>query len=289
MLLTGMICQPLWGGYADKMGDKLRLGRVLLLGTLLRCTALMAAFVTDAGTSNRLLLVMSMFVCAEGVMCGCLPVIDARVLSVLGDERRSLYGRQRLWGGIGWGLMAPIGGWMLGQYGLPVTLCGHVLGMCVGMVCVSQLPSGVGSMSSRGASESDKTVSLSEGISVVLSSPGVKSFLCVATGIVSVGCVLPVCFVAVMRIPHPMCVCMCMSQGWLLGVIESFLFLHLQSLGSSSTLMGLTLTFNCLAEAGSVVPQSPPLSSLPCRRQLFVPLCCVVSVPRCPCSSSRGI
>jgi MFS family permease len=192
MVLTSVFCQPLWGSYADKMGDRLRLGRLLLLGTLLRCAALLVAAATDVNTGNRVMIVMCMFVCAEGVMCGCLPVIDARVLSVLGDERRSLYGRQRLWGGIGWGLMAPVGGWMLGQYGLLATLCGHVVGMCVGMVCVSSLSGqGVSSVGTKGGVDSGRVVSLSEGISAVLSSPGVKSFLCVAVGIVSVSCSVP--------------------------------------------------------------------------------------------------
>jgi hypothetical protein len=38
------------------------------------------------------------------------------------------------------------------------------------------------------------------------------------------------------------------AMGFGIGVIGEFLFLFLQELGGSETLMGLTLTFTCLAE-----------------------------------------
>ena len=41
---------------------------------------------------------------------------------------------------------------------------------------------------------------------------------------------------------------MVLIMGFAVGTIESFLFLYLEDLGGSETLMGLTLTFTCIAE-----------------------------------------
>lgn len=46
-----------------------------------------------------------------------IPLVDATVLAQLG-ERRDLYGRQRLWGAIGWGVAGPVAGWLVGLYGI---------------------------------------------------------------------------------------------------------------------------------------------------------------------------
>jgi MFS transporter, PPP family, 3-phenylpropionic acid transporter len=45
-----------------------------------------------------------------------IPLIDNSVLAQLG-ERRDLYGRQRLWGAIGWGVTGLVTGWLVGIYG----------------------------------------------------------------------------------------------------------------------------------------------------------------------------
>ena len=44
---------------------------------------------------------------------------DSAIMSMLGEER-SMYGRIRLGGTIGWGLFAPIAGWMIDTYGLKI-------------------------------------------------------------------------------------------------------------------------------------------------------------------------
>ena len=46
-----------------------------------------------------------------------LPIIDRSVLEVLGAQREK-YGRQRLWGAIGWGISAPIAGYVVAAAGL---------------------------------------------------------------------------------------------------------------------------------------------------------------------------
>lgn len=46
-----------------------------------------------------------------------LPIIDRSVLEVLGSQREK-YGRQRLWGAVGWGISAPIAGYAVAAGGL---------------------------------------------------------------------------------------------------------------------------------------------------------------------------
>ena len=50
-------------------------------------------------------------------MSSLTPLADSAIISMLGEER-SMYGRIRLGGTIGWGLFAPIAGWMIDTYGL---------------------------------------------------------------------------------------------------------------------------------------------------------------------------
>ncbi|MBE0699857.1 MAG: MFS transporter, partial [Anaerolineaceae bacterium] len=46
-----------------------------------------------------------------------IPLVDTSVLSMLG-EHRDQYGKQRMWGAIGWGIAGPIAGWLVGIYGI---------------------------------------------------------------------------------------------------------------------------------------------------------------------------
>jgi PPP family 3-phenylpropionic acid transporter len=47
-----------------------------------------------------------------------LPLIDRSVVEILGDDRDD-YGKQRLWGAVGWGVLAPISGLAVARGGLP--------------------------------------------------------------------------------------------------------------------------------------------------------------------------
>jgi PPP family 3-phenylpropionic acid transporter len=47
-----------------------------------------------------------------------MPLLDHAVLEALGD-RAHAYGRQRVWGAVGWAVAAPAAGWVTGTFGLP--------------------------------------------------------------------------------------------------------------------------------------------------------------------------
>ena len=136
-------------------------------------------------------------------------IIDSTVLDALPDPL--LYGRQRLWGTIGWGCMAPLAGQAITAFGAPTVLWIHAAGNLLAIAVVSRF---------RVARPSPATGSVWSAWRVILGDP---QTLCLLLGVVVMG------------------------QAY--GAIGAFLFLRLQELGGSPLLMGLTLAVNCAVEA----------------------------------------
>jgi PPP family 3-phenylpropionic acid transporter len=65
-----------------------------------------------------------------------LPLIDRSVLEILGPDRDQ-YGKQRLWGAIGWGALAPIAGLVVEKSGLQWAFYGSAI-LFLGLFVVSQ-------------------------------------------------------------------------------------------------------------------------------------------------------
>jgi len=72
---------------------------------------------------NQVLLVVVLLL-SDVFGCAVEPSMDATVLELLCDP--GLYGKQRLWGAIGWGWVgAPVAGWAVATYGLPAAVLIH--------------------------------------------------------------------------------------------------------------------------------------------------------------------
>src|SRR5690606_1726713 len=91
------LAAPFWGAVADSM----RRHRAILNLTLLGTMAAIALLAWANGLLWLLLIVTIYAFFAAPIM----PLVDNSVLEQLG-ERRALYGRQRVWGAIGWGVSA---------------------------------------------------------------------------------------------------------------------------------------------------------------------------------------
>jgi PPP family 3-phenylpropionic acid transporter len=114
-LLTGLsplitlAAAPFWTGLADTTRR-----HKLVMAALMVVSATSALAILVAHDFFGLLLVVSVFAFALAPL-GSLA--DTATMSMLG-ERRDRYGRIRIFGTLGWGVMAPVAGWIIKQTGL---------------------------------------------------------------------------------------------------------------------------------------------------------------------------
>lgn len=66
------------------------------------------------------------------------PLVDSATLSMLGEDR-GMYGRLRMGGTIGWGLIAPIAGALVDHYGLKVSFWGYAVFMLINLFVVQNI------------------------------------------------------------------------------------------------------------------------------------------------------
>jgi MFS transporter, PPP family, 3-phenylpropionic acid transporter len=139
------------------------------------------------------------------------PVVslaDSATMNMLG-EKRDNYGKIRLWGAVGWGLFAPIAGAVVQRLGLSWPFYGYAIGMGVALLAALALH----------FPAQKAGVQFRAGMRTLLSSRRWMSFL--------------------------LMVLLC---GVGMATINSYLFIHMETLGMSKTLMGLALTVSTLSE-----------------------------------------
>jgi PPP family 3-phenylpropionic acid transporter len=205
-LLTGLaplvtlVGAPFWTGLADATHRH----RWVLTGTLLGAASL-ALLVPSLHSFAALLPVILLFSLVGS------PVIslgDSATMATLG-ERRQLYGRVRIGGSIGWGIMGYIAGLVIEHNGLAWAFWIYAAGMTLTML-ISQ-----GLIFDRVESQG----SYSKGIRTLLADRRWLLFLGMA-------------FIA----------------GVGTSSFHIYQFLFMQEVGASKTLMGLSLTISTLAE-----------------------------------------
>lgn len=194
------ISAPIFGAITDATQQHKR-----ILGFSILVVVLSVLGMSWAQTLTRLVPVVAIYAFFFAPM---LPIIDRSVLEILG-EQRDQYGKQRLWGAIGWGLLAPISGMLVDRGGLLWAFYGSAALYFV-LFLVSQLtpiqPVGI-------------RVRLWQGLGQLFSHWQVGMFF----GVILVG-------------------------GMGLAMIHHYLFLYLSHLGASPTLMGSALTVATLSE-----------------------------------------
>jgi PPP family 3-phenylpropionic acid transporter len=137
-----------------------------------------------------------------------IPLIDNSALECLG-ERKNQYGKLRAWGAIGWGVAGPIIGWLMEQLGLRWSFYGYALFMAAGFLITFHLP----------ITQSSIGKAFWGGFRVLTGNRRWLFFLAImfVTGVGS-------------------------------GVVHNYLFLYMDYLGATTTLMGLALTVATLSE-----------------------------------------
>jgi PPP family 3-phenylpropionic acid transporter len=195
-----LISAPVWGAAADATKQHKRLLMVAIVG------ALVVVFLFSRTTAFAW--IIPVVVVYAFFAAPIMPLVDASTMDWLG-ERRNLYGRIRLWGAIGWGISAPLIGWLIERSGVGWAFYGYIVLMLGGLVVAWYLP----------IRETSAQQPFWNGMRLII---GNRQWLL---------------FLAVVFI-----------GGMCLAIIGNFLFLYMNDLGASKTLMGLSLTFATISE-----------------------------------------
>jgi PPP family 3-phenylpropionic acid transporter len=137
-----------------------------------------------------------------------MPLVDSTVMDMLG-ERKDLYGKLRLWGAVGWGISAQAVGWLTEQNGLRWSFWGYLVFTVLVFLVVMSLPASHASLGGR----------YWKGLRGLLQDQRWRFFL-LAVFVSGIGS----------------------------SILTNFLFLRLNDLGSSTTLMGTALIIATLSE-----------------------------------------
>lgn len=198
--LITLVSAPLWGGFADRTGRHRSLLNLALIGA--GAAAIMLSL------TQSFLFLIPVVIAYAFFMSPVMPLVDNSVMDMLGSARKR-YGRLRLWGAVGWGVTAPVIGFLIERSGIRWSFIGYLVGLVLGLLVVNQLPiksAGLGNGFRRGL----KTLSTNRRWLAFL-------------GLVFVG-------------------------GISLSGVSSFLFIRMGDLGAAKTTMGLALTAATVSE-----------------------------------------
>jgi PPP family 3-phenylpropionic acid transporter len=218
--LIMLIAAPFWSGLADAT-HKHKL--ILLLAIAGSLTAIILLTVTDRYIWLAVLVMTNAFFTAP-----MMPLVDNTALDLLGP-RKSQYGRLRLWGAIGWGVTAPLIGWLIERNDITWAFYGYLVMMGIGFFVASGLvirPVSIGGRFWH----------------------GMQRLLADRRWLIFLGAGF--------------------TGGVSLAMVNNFLFLQLDALGASRSLMGLSLTVATLSEvvvmyyAGAVMRRISALGML---------------------------
>lgn len=191
---------PLWGGLADATQQHKR----LLILAVVFALASVAALSRISSFSLFIPVVAAYALFIAPVM----PLVDNTVMGMLG-KRSGNYGKQRLWGAVGWGISAPVAGWMIERTGLHWIFYIYLALMAVGLFIIGYLP----------VKQAGRSSKLWQGLRLLLLNWQWVFFLLVV-----------------------------LIGGTMLSMISNFLFLFLNDMNASNTLMGISLTIATISE-----------------------------------------
>jgi PPP family 3-phenylpropionic acid transporter len=191
---------PLWTGAADASHRHKLVTMVCILGVVI-----VTFIFPNIASFGGLLLMISIY-SLFGAPTGSL--VDSAVLALLGD-RKERYGRIRLWGTVGYGVVAPFAGELIGRLGIKWAFWGYAILMMGGLLVVIQIP----------FRQSHSNSSFRSGMRVLIANQPWMLFL-VMVFIAGIG----------------------------MATINNYLFVYMQSLGASKTLMGFALTISTISE-----------------------------------------
>jgi PPP family 3-phenylpropionic acid transporter len=198
--LVMLVGAPLWGALADATQQHKRI--------LMLAITLVLASVTVLSRIRSFFLFIPVVAAYALFIAPVMPLVDNTVMEMLG-KLSAKYGRQRLWGAVGWGIMAPLAGWLIEANSLHWTFYIYLVLMTAGLFIIGFLP----------VKKAGRSPKLRQGLSLLLLNRQWVFFLLVV-----------------------------LIGGTVLSMISGFLFLFLKDMHASSTLMGLSLTVATISE-----------------------------------------
>lgn len=197
--LISLVSAPIWGLVSDRTHRHKLLLLIAMAGAIL---AALTLSVFD--TFLWLLPVVTLFAFFYSPV---MPLVDSTTMHLLGGHKER-YGRIRMWGAVGWGVTAPIIGWLIESGSVMSSFWSYAVLMGLGLLVAVRIPvSGPIGEASKG---------------------DIRKFLTDARWLVFLGAAF--------------------FGGMLLSIISNFLFIYLSELGADKFTMGLTLTFATLSE-----------------------------------------
>lgn len=198
--LVSLAGAPLWGALADTSRRHKTILSIAIIGTI--TLALMLSQITIFAYLIPFVAVYALF------FSPIIPLTDNAVMALLA-ERKDQYGRQRIWGAIGWGLVAPLIGRLIETSGLIWAFWGYAGIMLISLFVAQKIP----------FHQISSQPPFFRGIRKLLSNRSWLLFLFLV-----------------------------FAGGAGQAVIHNFLFLHMNDLGASKTMMGFALTVATLSE-----------------------------------------
>lgn len=196
------LAAPFWGAIADSTQRHRAVLTLTIIGAM--STMVLLSF------ANSLLWFLPIIVGYAFFSAPIMPLVDNSVMTILG-ERRELYGRQRIWGAIGWGVCAAITGVLVERFGLSVAFYLFVFWYLVLLYVSTRLPVSPVTTS--------REHSFWQGVRILMRNRPLMTFL------------ITVLFASIGS-----------------GIVHNYVFLYLADLGASETLMGLSQTAATFSE-----------------------------------------
>jgi PPP family 3-phenylpropionic acid transporter len=194
------LAAPFWGALADSTQQH----RTILVTTIVGSVV---AVVLLAQTQS-LLWLLPLVALYAFFAAPIMPLVDNSLLQQLG-ERRALYGRQRVWGAIGWGVTALVAGVLVERFGLGVPFYAFAMLYTLLLIVALRLQVGGGRVGQP----------FFQGVRLLAKNRPLVIFL------ISV-----------------------LFAGIASGIVHNYIFLFLADLGATETLMGLSQTVSTFSE-----------------------------------------
>lgn len=173
--------------------------------------------------------------------------VDTATMATVRNDHE--YGKQRLWGTLGWGLLSPLAGWAVGRFGVG---CGGFTGYAIGSVVCFATCLAIDFAPLYGATKQGTSHGASDAAAPLLDDSNTArhgghaddAIVVVEDAIPTYSLTQVLCRPATIA-----WLLLSVTMGYGIGAIEGFFFLYLDDLGAHPLLMGVDLAVTCAAEA----------------------------------------